>query len=47
VGDTLKTKVFVPHLPSSSEELQAWITEAAVTTAVDMINRIWVETAYR
>jgi len=41
----LKTKVLVPPLSASLEELQAWITEAVATIDVDMINRIWDETA--
>jgi hypothetical protein len=43
----VKDKVSVPPLPASLEELQAWITEVVVTIDVDMINRIWDETAYR
>jgi len=43
----IKDKVFVPPLPASLEELEARITEAVVTTDVDMINRIWDKIAYR
>jgi hypothetical protein len=42
----VKDKVFVPPLPASLEELQAWITEPVVTIDANMINRIWAETAY-
>ena len=37
----VKDKVFVPPLPASLEELRSRITEADVTTDVEMIHRNW------
>jgi len=45
-GKKLRTKFFPPPLTASLEELRARISEAVATTDVDMIHRIWDETAY-